>query len=58
MKMKGGEVATCQVGVGNHAWGWWVSGGEVHICKTLLLCFVFGFGSCDRNQIWDNAYNS
>jgi len=21
MKMKGGEVATCQVGVGNHAWG-------------------------------------
>lgn len=24
MKMKGGEVATCQVGVGNHAWG----GGE------------------------------
>lgn len=45
MIMKGGEVATWQVGVNNHAWnGEWV--GKKRKCKISFLCFLCGFRSC------------
>lgn len=38
MKMKGGEVATWQVGVNNHAWnGEWVSGEEKKVQNLISL---------------------